>query len=256
MGPSIVIDGEGFCSSRTVASIVLQWAVDRHRRRVPHQVNPCVIGRAASMGPSIVIDGESSIDIRAIYGAPRSLQWGRRSSSTERRSRPARAGPEGHASMGPSIVIDGECELIAGDDESERVLQWGRRSSSTESSRAVVTLGTGFGALQWGRRSSSTESPESDELVDDSPSRASMGPSIVIDGEQRTPRAMPLTGSSLQWGRRSSSTERHHQPPEPRGARQGFNGAVDRHRRRERLPQSVRAVEALQWGRRSSSTER
>src|SRR5215510_12447316 len=82
-----------------------------------------------------------------------------------------------------------------------------------------------------------------------------MGPSIFIDGEGTKFQVYGRRGGKLQWGRRSSSTERH-------GKQKigldddGFNGAVDLHRRRgaDRQGAGGQAMK-LQWGRRSSSTE-
>src|SRR5215510_1462971 len=133
------------------------------------------------MGPSIFIDGEMPP--------------------------PPRLGAGTAASMGPSIFIDGEERLASSSPSDRLALQWGRRSSSTESSLTASPPAPGWNALQWGRRSSSTESNHQwGEWC--RRHKASMGPSIFIDGE--TPSQPP--------------------PPPQGGTR--FNGAVDLHRRR------------------------
>src|SRR5215510_14421176 len=112
MGPSIFIDGEESLRAWFRASQrYFNGAVDLHRRR-GNRGGTWERATEASMGPSIFIDGESS-SMRRIRTWVRSLQWGRRSSSTE------------------SLCFGGAVE-------SARTLQWGRRSSSTESAVAAT----------------------------------------------------------------------------------------------------------------------
>ena len=159
------------------------------------------------------------------------LQWGRRSSSTER--------------------MDGEWYTAE-----HNVLQWGRRSSSTERYRPLASSGwsaTRFNGAVDRRRRRAKRDP-----VRHQHRAASMGPSIVVDGEGRCVKRGTADDSMLQWGRRSSSTESlecitgngvHHvlqwgrrSSSMERSAAYGsstvppehFNGAVDRRRRRAR----------------------
>src|SRR6185436_11929112 len=106
-----------------------------------------------------------------------------------------------------------------------------------------------------------------------------MGPSTLIDGDPLCPQTH-RRGSPLQWGRRLSSTETDEPElvPTPMlgasmgpstlidgdvGARapvleqlDGFNGAVDSHRRRlGNVITLSDPTDVLQWGRRLSSTE-
>src|SRR5215510_8115077 len=112
MGPSIFVDGENASvPAPKIAPCGFNGAVDLHRRRgsaAPAADSPA---RRASMGPSIFIDGEGRK--RSSWARLVGLQWGRRSSSTERGQR-SRALVEGiRASMGPSIFIDGEVHEYA-----------------------------------------------------------------------------------------------------------------------------------------------
>ena len=231
MGPSIVVDGEEGCTGRA--------PTDR---------------RSASMGPSIVVDGESpwpasatprtrrfngAVDRRrrrmatVARASPRSeLQWGRRSSSTEsghlaigvpaleyasmgrRPSSTERRADTCHRSSttstcfnGPSIVVDGE--------PARRVPRAGRHVRASMGPSIVV------------------DGEEIDQAEQRLARQASMGPSIVVDGEN--PDAVGADRLvKLQWGRRSSSTESVPELLEDSKDRPGFNGAVDRRRRRGR----------------------
>jgi len=106
-----------------------------------------------------------------------------------------------------------------------------------------------------------------------------MGPSTSVDGEL-TPRVRRSCMMRLQWGRRQASTERRHDRQAPRSGvyasmgpstsvdgehqydhsemvtKGGFNGAVDKRRRRgDLMSQIVPHACGLQWGRRQASTE-
>src|SRR5262245_25072228 len=61
---------------------------------------------------------------------------------------------------------------------------------------------------------------------------ASMGPSMVIDGEIGLAPTVGAMSSALQWGRRWSSTERCCRVTMVSEWTVSFNGAVDGHRRR------------------------
>src|ERR1041384_3515131 len=100
------------------------------------------------MGPSIVIDGEAGSRSMEQEGSLQ-LQWGRRSSSTERLTELCVKSATTRASMGPSIVIDGETLSAASLTSGTRMLQWGRRSSSTES-RTTPDGTPADRKLQWG----------------------------------------------------------------------------------------------------------
>src|SRR5258708_36084725 len=131
MGPSIFVDGELPLSARSAACAPsFNGAVDLRRRR-------------AERAGGYPVDG-------------RALQWGRRSSSTERCAT-RRAGSPTTPSFNGAVDLrrrrDSAGIMIT---TVEWELQWGRRSSSTESGADLGGADLG-GALQWGRRSSSTE---------------------------------------------------------------------------------------------------
>src|SRR5512139_3510997 len=84
--------------------------------------------------------------------------------------------------MGPSIVVDGEkIEWLHYRRRSSK-LQWGRRSSSTESRLAIAGQrlpgGRFNGAVDRRRRRAGEVRSRGPRRLD-----ASMGPSIVVDGE-------------------------------------------------------------------------
>src|ERR1044071_5240463 len=144
-------------------------------------------GLEASMGPSILVDGDIQMQVpnRTDYV----LQWGRRFSSTETGSpQGGRVHGEG-ASMGASILVDGDVpdgQLPAcqGDaDFNGAVDSRRRRLGGSE------TGTTGLTGLQWGRRFSSTETGQGLVAGADRVGLASMGPSILVDGDGSTPRA-------------------------------------------------------------------
>ena len=170
------------------------------------------------MGPSTDVDGEDDRRRSRPARDRDALQWGRRQTSTESRRTSLRRY---------------DARRLA------QLLQWGRRQTSTES---AVPVSTGSrrrstscprrAALQWGRRQTSTES------------RASRV-------AERAPDA------ALQWGRRQTSTESRSAPARWQPLQSGFNGAVDRRRRRADCAVAARSrsLGALQWGRRQTSTE-
>src|SRR5689334_10932412 len=146
-------------------------------------------------------------DVRGERDRHAALQWGRRSSSTERRGTQCPAGVLHRALMGPSIFVDGETVTPMANNPEVYQLQWGRRSSSTERREQI--------RRHWRRRV------------------ASMGPSIFVDGE-RDPSELALGARvELQWGRRSSSTERTSTTMYRATIHLSFNGAVDLRRRRD-----------------------
>src|SRR5580704_13830425 len=110
MGPSTNVDGErAVASLRTAASSGFNGAVDERRRRGVggHQRAHVEI---ASMGPSTNVDGELPNSYSSSRSA-RSLQWGRRRTSTESDRGRARRRRADLASMGPSTNVDGEISI-------------------------------------------------------------------------------------------------------------------------------------------------
>src|SRR5690349_7266521 len=106
------------------------------------------------MGPSIFVDGEIPEADRhlVLIGG---LQWGRRSSSTERLGVVVARLLVSEASTAPSIFVAGEEGVVSYGAVLGEV-QWGRRPSSAE--RRAASLASSLSSwLQWGRRSSSTE---------------------------------------------------------------------------------------------------
>ena len=131
MGPSIFVDGDASRSRlRTSCTARFNGAVDlrRRRRRAAARLDarrwlasmgPSIfvdgdkqvaelgpLAAPASMGPSIFVDGDPNTPIAMAPAVP-TLQWGRRSSSTE-------------------TIYAGDVRMFLSQ------LQWGRRSSSTE----------------------------------------------------------------------------------------------------------------------------
>ena len=142
MEPSKFIDGKLTCANTPrLSRFRFNGAVEVHRRKVRRPRGAGTVG-GASMEPSKFIDGKrrcSRRDVRGAFGfngavevhrrkvsvfahaAPRhgsTLQWSRRSSSTESRLEQLNRGCSWYASMEPSKFIDGK--VAAGARERRR----------------------------------------------------------------------------------------------------------------------------------------
>ena len=208
MGPSTDVDGEPAAAIAAPAPRPrFNGAVDRRRRRGSARSARRDADALASMGPSTDVDGE--VESAACRQSSRSLQWGRRQTSTERRveRRPPRESVR--ASMGPSTDVDGE-----------------PAPSSRGRRRAI--------ALQWGRRQTSTESTRRPSRTRHARRVASMGPSTDVDGELER-----VGAPGVRAPRFNGAVDRRRRRAAGRvaalaSARSRFNGAVDRRRRRAR----------------------
>ena len=158
----------------------------------------------ASMGPSLVSDGNVvdgiASDIRCEV-----LQWGRRWSATETVRAVDWDVPAGLASMGPSLVSDGnrlgQVVISVNVTCFNGAVAGQRRKHPNVLSKLEPTT-----ALQWGRRWSATETAYAYGMPK-AGLDASMGPSLVSDGNNRERPAGTPTTDWLQWGRRWSATE-------------------------------------------------
>src|SRR5688572_16092621 len=107
------------------------------------------------MGPSTLVDGDESYGV-LLAQPSRSLQWGRRLSSTE--TPPDRVGRlDGVvASMGPSTLVDGDANILASVTSTASGFN-GAVDSRRRRPAWERELGAAGKRLQWGRRLSSTE---------------------------------------------------------------------------------------------------
>ncbi len=182
-----------------------------------------------------------------------SLQWGRRWSATETLAAAVLGVTGEKASMGPSLVSDGNCRKARWCPPPTRGFNGavaGQRRKRDDYQYGLTTEEW----LQWGRRWSATETTIARSTVNEA-AIASMGPSLVSDGNLVVIPVLEHYETSLQWGRRWSATET---PPSSRS--QPSPGALQWGRRwsateTQHRPEPVPRPHVLQWGRRWSATE-